>query len=78
LLASTTQPVGRCRRDCNGRTPPDLALRILGSPPARVLELGIVLLLRISLNGDASARYAAQSVLAIQHVVAPAVASLAV
>ena len=43
-----------------------------------MLELGIVLLLRISLNGDASARYAAQSVLAIQHVVAPAVASLAV
>ena len=55
-------------------TPPGLVRRILGSPPARVLLLGFVLLLMMSLNSDVMTSYAAEPVKAVQHIVALAIA----
>jgi membrane protease YdiL (CAAX protease family) len=59
-------------------TPPKLAHRILSSPPVRVLLLGFILLLFMSLNTDAMTSYAGQPVKAVLHIVALAIAGFAV
>jgi membrane protease YdiL (CAAX protease family) len=58
--------------------PPGLALRILGSPPARVLGLGLLLLLMMGLNGDVVGSYGGEPVKATQHIIALAIAGFAV
>lgn len=58
-------------------TPPHFARRILASPPVRVVLLGFVLVVMISLNGDVMTSYAAEPVKAVLHVVALAVAAFA-
>jgi membrane protease YdiL (CAAX protease family) len=60
------------------RTQPGLAHRVLGSPPARVLLLGFILLLMMSLNNDVMTSYAAQPVKAVLHIIALAIAGFAV
>lgn len=57
---------------------PDLARRILSSPPARVLLLGFILLLMMGLNEDVMTSYAKDSVKSVQHIVALAIAGFAV
>jgi hypothetical protein len=58
-------------------TPPGRARRILRSPPARMLMLGFLLLLVMGLSFDVITSYAAQSVKAVQHTIALAVAGFA-
>lgn len=61
----------------NGR--PGFAHRILGSPPARVLVLGFILLLMMGLNNDVLTSYVAgEPVKAVQHIIALAIAGMAV
>lgn len=55
-----------------------LALRILGSPPARALLLGFILVLMMTLNTDAMTSYAAEPVKAVLHIIALAIAGFAV
>jgi uncharacterized protein len=57
---------------------PGRVRRILGSPPARVLVLGFVLGVMLSLNTAAMTSYAAEPVEAILHIVALAIAGVAV
>lgn len=57
---------------------PRLAHRILGSPPARVLVLGFVLVLLMTMNTDVMASYAGEPVKAVLHIIALAVAGFAV
>ena len=57
---------------------PGLARRILCSPPARVLVLGFILLLMMGLNEDVMTSYADVPLKAIQHIMALAIAGLAV
>ena len=57
---------------------PGLARRILSSPPARVLVLGFVLLLMMSLNTDVMTSYAGAPVKSVQHIMAMAIAGFAV
>lgn len=57
---------------------PNLARRILASPPARVLVLGFVLLMMMSLNTDVMTSYAGNPVKSVAHVVALAIAGFAV
>ena len=52
--------------------------RVLASPPARVLGLGFVLLLMMTLNSDLLVTYAGQPAKAVQHIVALAIAGFAV
>ena len=59
-------------------TPPGLTRRILGSPPARVLLLGFILLLMMGLNNDVMTSYASNPVKAVQHIIALAIAGFAV
>jgi uncharacterized protein len=59
-------------------TLPNLAQRILASPPARVLLLGFILVLFMSLNSDAMTSYAGEPVKAVLHIVALAIAGFAV
>jgi uncharacterized protein len=59
-------------------TQPHLALRILGSPPARILLLGFVLLLMMGLNSDVMTSYAAEPVKAVQHIIALCIAGFAI
>jgi membrane protease YdiL (CAAX protease family) len=59
-------------------TPPGLARRILSSPPARVLMLGFILVVMMSLNSDVMTSYAAQPVKAVLHIIALAIAGFAV
>jgi membrane protease YdiL (CAAX protease family) len=59
-------------------TQPGLVRRILGSPPARILVLGFVLLLMMSLNSDVMTSYAGEPVKAVQHIIALAIAGVAV
>lgn len=58
--------------------PPGFARRILGSPPARVLVLGFILLLMMGLNTDVLTSYAAEPVKSLQHIIALAIAGFAV
>ncbi len=57
---------------------PGLARRILSSPPARVLVLGLVLLVMMGLNSDVMTSYAGEPVKSVQHIMALAIAGFAV
>lgn len=57
---------------------PKLALRILRTPPARVLLLGFILLLMMSLNTDAMTSYAGEPIKAVLHIIALAISGFAV
>lgn len=57
---------------------PGLARRIVASPPVRVLSLGFVLVLMMSLNTDVMVSYAGTPVKAVQHILALAIAGFAV
>jgi membrane protease YdiL (CAAX protease family) len=57
---------------------PGLACRILASPLARILVLGFILLMMMSLNTDVMTSYVGQPVKSIQHIVALAIAGFAV
>lgn len=59
-------------------TQPHLAQRIFGSPPARVLVLGFILVLFMSLNTDVMTSYAGEPVKAVLHIIALAIAGFAV
>lgn len=52
--------------------------RILGSPPARILVLGFLLLVMMGLNADVMTSYAAEPVKAVQHIIALCIAGFAV
>lgn len=58
--------------------PPGLARRILASPPLRVLVLGFVMLVMMGLSDDVTKSYAADPVKAAVHVIALAIAGLAI
>jgi membrane protease YdiL (CAAX protease family) len=58
--------------------PPGLALRILASPPVRVLALGFLLLVLMGLSGDVMISYANEPFKAVVHVVALAIAGFAI
>lgn len=58
--------------------PPGLARRILASPPLRVLMLGFTLLVMMGLSSDVMKSYAADPVKAAAHVIALAIAGLAI
>jgi membrane protease YdiL (CAAX protease family) len=59
-------------------TQPNLVQRILASPPARILLLGLVLLVMMGLNGDVMTSYAGEPIKAVLHIVALAIAGFAV
>ena len=59
-------------------THPNLVRRILGSPPARVLVLGFILLMMMGLNTDVMTSYAGEPFKSVAHVVALAIAGFAV
>lgn len=55
-----------------------LAHRIFRSPPARLLLLGFILVIFMSLNADVMTSYAGEPVKAVLHIVALAIAGFAV
>lgn len=57
---------------------PTLAHRILGSPPVRIVVLGFILVLMMSLNTDVLNSYAGEPVKGVLHIVALAIAGFAV
>lgn len=57
---------------------PGVLRRLLGSPPARVLVLGFILLLMMSLNSDVMTSYAGEPIKSVQHIMALAIAGFAV
>ncbi|BET67911.1 type II CAAX endopeptidase family protein [Opitutales bacterium ASA1] len=57
---------------------PHPARRIAGSPPVRIAALGFLLLVMMSLNADVMTSYAEDPIKSIQHVVALAIAGIAV
>jgi len=57
---------------------PKLAQRILSSPPARVVLLGFILVMFMSLNTDVMTSYAGEPVKAVLHIIALAIAGFAV
>lgn len=59
-------------------TPPGLVRRILRSPLVRILVLGFILLMMMSLNTDVMTSYAGAPFKSVQHIVALAIAGLAV
>ncbi len=59
-------------------TLPNLAQRILRSPPARVLLLGFILVVMMTLNTDVMISYAEEPVKAALHIIALAIAGFAV
>jgi membrane protease YdiL (CAAX protease family) len=58
--------------------PSVLACRVLGSPLARILVLGFLLVMMMALNGDVMLSYSGEPVKSIQHIVALAIAGVAV
>jgi membrane protease YdiL (CAAX protease family) len=58
--------------------PSGIARRVLGSPPARVLVLGLLLLLLMALNSDVMTSYAGEPIKSVQHIIALAIAGFAV
>lgn len=52
--------------------------RIFASPPVRVLLLGFVMLVMMGLNSDVMTSYAAEPIKAVVHVIAMAIAGIAV
>lgn len=65
MTASSAQPLG-------------LGCRIFGSPPARILLLGFVLLMMMGLNTDVMTSFGGGPFKSIQHIVALAIAGIAV
>ncbi len=59
-------------------TLPNLAHRILGSPPVRVTLLGFIFVIMMSLNNDVMTSYAGEPVKAVLHIIALAIAGFAV
>jgi membrane protease YdiL (CAAX protease family) len=59
-------------------TPSALACRILGSPPLRVILLGFILVMMMSLNTDVMTSYAKEPVKAVLHIIALAIAGFSV
>lgn len=59
-------------------TPPGFARRILRSPPARILVLGYLLLVMMALNGDVMTSYAGEPLKSVLHIIALAIAGIAV
>ena len=59
-------------------TKPKLLNRILGSPPARILLLGFNLVVMMSLNTDVMVSYAEQPIKSVLHIIALAIAGIAV
>jgi len=59
-------------------TQPKLAHRILSSPPARILLLGFILVLMMTLNTDVMTSYAGEPIKAVVHIIALAIAGFAV
>jgi hypothetical protein len=57
---------------------PGLARRILGSPPARVLLLGFILVMMMGLNTDVMTSYAGEPIKSVKHIMALAIAGFAV
>lgn len=57
---------------------PTLAHRVLGSPPVRIVVLGFILVLMMSLNTDVLNSYAGEPVKGVLHIVALAIAGFAV
>lgn len=55
-----------------------VARRILGSPPVRVVLLGFVLVMMMTLNTDVMTSYAGDPVRSVRHIMALAIAGLAV
>lgn len=66
------------RMTASSFNPPGLACRILGSPLARILVLGFLLLMMMSLNTDVMTSYGGEPVKSIQHILALAIAGFAV
>ena len=62
----------------NSSAAPGLVRRILRSPPARILVLGFVLVMMMTLNTDVMVSYAGEPLKAVAHVVALAVAGFAI
>lgn len=64
----------------NTETPasPGLIRRILRLPPARIIVLGAILVLLMGLNGDNMLSYGSEPIKALAHIVAVAIAGLAV
>ncbi len=63
----------------NANTPasPGLIRRILRSPPVRIIVLGAILVLMMGLNGDSMMSYGSEPIKALVHIVAVAIAGLA-
>lgn len=59
-------------------TPLGLARRLFRSPPVRILLLGFLLLMMMSLNTDVMTSYAGEPFKSVQHIVALAIAGIAV
>lgn len=59
-------------------TQPTLTQRILSAPPARVVSLGFILVLMMTLNTDVMTAYAGEPVKAVAHIIALAIAGVAV
>lgn len=57
---------------------PGVARRFLASPPVRVLLLGFILVLMMTLNTDVMTRFADDPVKSVQHIIALAIAGFAV
>ena len=62
----------------NSSAAPGLVRRILRSPPIRILVLGFVLVMMMTLNTDVMVSYAGEPLKAVAHVVALAVAGFAI
>jgi hypothetical protein len=58
--------------------PPGTMRRIFASPPVRVLLLGFVMLVMMGLNSDVMTSYAAEPIKAVVHIIAIAIAGIAV
>ncbi len=59
-------------------TKPKLIYRSLGSPPARILLLGFILVVMMTLNTDVMVSYAQQPIKSVLHIIALAIAGIAV
>jgi len=58
--------------------PQNLARRIFSSPPAKILLLGFIFVMMMGLNSDVMTSYAAEPGKSLQHIIALAIAGIAV
>lgn len=63
--------------NANAPASPGLIRRILRSPPVRIIVLGAILVLMMGLNGDSMMSYGSEPIKALVHIVAVAIAGLA-